>query len=234
MALRRKKKPTLEAAEAEEILRQVLTDCGQEPDTVPMEELSSYSLYREESFRLQRGVLTAALVLFLFLPAMFVQPAFRTSCTPKGERGLPVYRIRVDTLLPVKRVIAVLDGYRLPVYEVNGHEYTIEPTRNGSVNLTVELFNGQSVTEQMDVLYADVTAPRLISFNRSDGKCELCLADDGVGVDFEGIYADFGLGEVIYPESYDRQAGTVVFGEEAAGAMVCIPDHFGNVLKIYL
>jgi hypothetical protein len=221
-------------AEAEAILRLVFIDCGEPPDTTPMEELTSYSLYRKESFRLQRAVLLAALIMFVLVPAFFVQPSFQTSYSPKGERGLPVYTIKVNSILPVKRVVAILGNYRLPVYEVNGHEYTIEPTQNGSVDLTVELFSGQTVSGQLDVKNADVVTPQLLNFTHKDGKYELYLADDGVGVDYEGIYASKESGEIIYPESYDRQEGTVTFGEEVSGARVCIPDYFKNVLKINL
>jgi hypothetical protein len=230
----KQKTPTLEVGEAEEILRLVFIDCGETPDTTPMEELTNYSLYRKESFRLQRTVLAAALVMFVLVPAFFVQPVIETSFSPKGERGLPVYTIKVDTFLPVKRVVAVLGGYRLPVYEVNGHEYTIEPTQNGSVELTVELFNGQSVTGKLDVMNADVTTPRLLNYTHSDGEYDLYLTDDGVGVDYDGIYASTESGEIILPESYDRQNGVVVFGEEVEGTLVCIPDYYKNVLKINL
>jgi hypothetical protein len=231
---RRKDKPVLETAEAEEILRLVFADCGEVQDTIPMEELTSYSLYREESFKLQRSILAAALILFVFVPILFVQPAFRTSFSPKGERGLPVYTIGVDTFLPVKRVTAVLGGVRLPVYEVNSHEYTIEPTKNGAVKLTVELFNGQSVSETLDVTNADVTSPRLLKCVRRGDGYDLYLTDEGVGVDYENIYAVTGSGETVYPESYDRQTGIVSFGEDAAGAQVFIPDYFENILKINL
>lgn len=234
MAGKRKKAPVLKVSEAEKILNQIFKDCGEEPNTIPMDELVSYSLYRKESFRMQMGVLLAALILFILLPALFVQPVFKASYSPKGERGLPVYTVKVDTLLPVKSVTAVLGGYRLPVYEVNGHEYTIEPTKNGSVALTVELFNGQYLSENLDVKNADVTAPRLVNYAFQDGQYELGVTDDGVGVDFEGIYADTSSGETIYPESYDRQTGTVIFGENVAGALVYIPDYFENTLKIKL
>lgn len=231
---RRKKIPALKVEEAEEILNQIFEDCDEEPNTIPMNELVSYSLYRKESFRVQMGVLFAALILFIFLPALFVQPSFVTSYSPKGERGLPVYTVNVNTIFPVKCVTAVLGNYRLPVYEVNGHKYTIEPTKNGSVEVTVELFNGQYVTKKLDVKNVDVASPILVNHVFQDGRYELYLTDDGVGVDFEGIYATTDTGEIIRPESYDRQSGRVIFGEEVSGALVCIPDYYENVLKLIL
>jgi hypothetical protein len=232
--MRKKKEPTLEIWEAEAILRLVFLDCGETPDMRPMEELTDYSLYRKESFWLQRIILIAALIMFMLVPIFFVQPTFQTSYSPKGERGLPVYTITVDGLLPVKRVVAVLDRYRLPVYEVNSHEYTIEPTENGTVDVTVELFNGQLVTGALDVRNADVDKPRLLRYSREQGEYVLYVTDDGVGVDFDDIYAISPSGTVLYPESFDREKGSVIFGENVTGMQICIPDYFGNVLKIAL
>jgi hypothetical protein len=145
-----------------------------------------------------------------------------------------VYSIKISPLLPVKSVTAVLDNYRLPVYEVNGHEYTIEPTKNGNVELTVELFSGQSVSKDLDVRNADVTRPKLLSYAVGSNTYELYLTDDGVGVDYEGIYAETQDGSIIYPENYNRNTGLVVFGANAVDAQVYIPDYFENVLKIKL
>jgi hypothetical protein len=232
--MKKKNEPTLEISEAEAILRLVFLDCGETPDMRPMEELTDYSLYRKESFRLQRVVLMTALIMFMLVPAFFVQPTFKTSYSPKGERGLPVYTIKVESFLPVKRVVAVLDNYRLPVYEVTGHEYTIEPTKNGTVDVTVELFSGQIINGQLDVRNADVETPRLLNYTHEDGEYELYLTDDGVGVDFENIYASSPSGVVLYPESFDREEGSVTFGDDVEGMRVCIPDYFDNVLKINL
>jgi hypothetical protein len=230
----KKKVPKLDVAEAEEILKLVFIDCGEEFEAAPMEALTSYSLYRKESFRLQRAVLLASLILFGMVPVFFVEPKYETTYNPKGERGLPEYTIRIDTLLPVKSVTAVLGGLRLPVYEVNSHEYTIEPTRNGKVELTVELFNRQSVSGELDVRNADVTPPKLVKYTYEEGDYTLTLTDDGVGVDYGSIYASAPSGEVIYPESFDREAGTVTFGDDVLGAEVYIPDYFANTLTLRL
>jgi hypothetical protein len=140
----------------------------------------------------------------------------------------------VESFLPVKRVVAVLDNYRLPVYEVTGHEYTIEPTKNGTVDVTVELFSGQIINGVLDVRNADVETPRLLNYTHEDGEYELYLTDDGVGVDFDNIYASSPSGVVLYPESFDREEGSVTFGDDVEGMRVCIPDYFDNVLKINL
>lgn len=234
MVCKQKIVPRLDVAEAEEILKLVFIDCGEKLDATPMEQLTSYSLYRKESFRLQRAVLAAALILFAMVPAFFVQPVFQTSYSPKGERGLPEYTIKIDGILPVRRVIAIMGEHRLPVYEVNGHEYTIEPTQNGTVNLTVELFSKQSISGELDVKNADVTAPSLLFYSFEDGKYILGVSDEGVGVDFENIYAEDAYGERIRPESYNRETGIVTFDETVHGAQVYIPDFFANTLKLNL
>jgi hypothetical protein len=120
------------------------------------------------------------------------------------------------------------------VYEVTGHEYTIEPTKNGTVDVTVELFSGQIINGVLDVRNADVETPRLLNYTHEDGEYELYLTDDGVGVDFDNIYASSPSGVVLYPESFDREEGSVTFGDDVEGMRICIPDYFDNVLKINL
>ena len=84
---------------------------------MPMEALSAYAVYRRERFFLQRGVLTAGLIVFLLLPLLFLLPEFDVHSVDRGERGLPVYTIEVHSLLPVGKVTAKLGTHALPVYD---------------------------------------------------------------------------------------------------------------------
>ena len=82
-----------DAAAVTEILERIFDACGQEPNTVPMEALASYAVYRRERFTLQKGILTAGLIAFLLMPLLFLMPDFEVWGTDRGERGLPVYKI---------------------------------------------------------------------------------------------------------------------------------------------
>ena len=66
----------MDAGQAAEVLHNVFEECGIKPNSVPMEALTAYSVYRSERFHLQRGVLAAVLILFFLLPFLFVRAGF--------------------------------------------------------------------------------------------------------------------------------------------------------------
>lgn len=222
----------LDKLEAAKILENIFEECEKEPNSVPMEELESYSNYRKESFQIQMIILIGALICFIFLPLMFVSPNFDVTFNTSGERGLPVYEIDISTALPVKKVVAKMNGYRLPVYEVDGHKFTIEPTSNGEVDLTVELINGQWKSRKLAVLEVDSESPRLVDIKKMPDSCSIYVEDDISGIDFESIYAVTKSGKTIYPSDYYRKLGCVVFSTNIDGATVYILDNFKNMLQL--
>lgn len=226
--------PKLDKLEAAKILENIFDECEVEQNTVPMEELTSYSNYRKESFTLQRIILIVALVCFILLPFLFIEPRFRVQFEEKGERGLPVYTIDVETHLPVAKVLAVQNGYRLPVYEVNPHCYTVEPTSNGTVDLTVELFNRQSKSQKLVSQHEDTEEPYLTAFSKEEDGSYIYIADDGSGIAYEEIYAVLLSGEQIKPDAYDSEKGYIYFSEDLKGAEIYVYDNYKNLLCIKL
>ena len=71
---RQRSRRRLDALTAAKVLDAVLDSCGWAENTIPMEALSSYAVYRRECFSLQRNITAAALVLFFLLPLLFVKP----------------------------------------------------------------------------------------------------------------------------------------------------------------
>ena len=125
-----KEKALIDAADATRILGSVFEEAGVEPNTVPMQALTAYSSYRRERFVLLKTALVIAMILFLLLPFMFIPPRYEVTKTDMGDRKLPVYSVDVKSLLPVRSVVASMDGRPLPVYEEDRKHYTIEPTSN--------------------------------------------------------------------------------------------------------
>ncbi len=224
--------PNIDAAEAAHILGNVFEECGVEPNTVPMEALTAYTSYRRERFVLLRTILVVALVLFLLLPILFIPPRYEITKADGGERGLPVYSIDVGSLLPVRSIVATLDGKPLPVYEEDSKHYTVEPTRNGKLDITVGLVNHQTSSTSIDVDSVDAEGPELTG-SRTDGKnVFLKVEDKGIGVDFDGVYAVSGSGKVVKAKGYDRESGEVWFAYPKEKLDVYIPDSIGNTLHI--
>ena len=227
-----KEKALIDAADATRILGSVFEEAGVEPNTVPMQALTAYSSYRRERFVLLKTALVIAIILFLLLPFMFIPPRYEVTKTDMGDRKLPVYSVDVKSLLPVRSVVASMDGRPLPVYEEDRKHYTIEPTRNGKLEVTVGLFNHQQKSHIVEVTTVDAEGPKLTG-SSTDGKTvTLKVEDEGIGVDYEGVYAHDGSGTLIKPVSYDKDKGEVVFAYPKEKIDVYIPDNIGNTLHI--
>ncbi len=226
--------PKMDAASATRILENVFDECEMKPNSVPIEALSAYSSYRKERFALQKTIIVIAMILFLLLPFLFISPSFKVGRSETGERNLPVYTVDVGSVLPVRSVVATLDGKPLPVYEKDAKHYTIEPTRNGRMIVKVGLVNYQKTEKQVNVTSVDSEGPDLVS-SRADGKkVYLKLADKGIGVDFDAIYALSESGKHIRPLDIDEKNSEVVFGYPKGKTDIYVPDNIGNILHLSL
>ena len=229
--------PALDEQFAKQMLENIFEACDMEPNTIPLEVLSSYSNYRRERFALQKLILIVMMVLFLLLPVLFIAPKVTIQETSTGTSTDPIYELNVSSVFPpVSRVTATIDGRNVPVYETGTRQYSIEPTVNGSMTITVVLSNRQYVTEQVEVTGIDRTAPVLVSNEMRNGQLLLYLQDEegGSGIDYENIYAADGTGNQLRPVSWDEETGCVVFDYPAASLNIFVPDHAGNTLQLIL
>lgn len=227
-----KQVPELEMDLAEEILGNVFRECGRRPNSVPMEALSAYTVYRKERFGLQRGLLISMLILFFLLPFLFIDSRFTIDVQAAGERRLPVYVVDVQSPLPVYRVTAKVKGMRLPVYEAAAKTFTIEPTRNGEMTVDVALVNRQNTSATVEVTDVDHRGPVLVSSRVAGGEVRLFVEDEGTGPHLKKAYGQTAGGEIVSPLRTDEAKGMVVFAYPEGDLDVFIPDHIGNVLHL--
>lgn len=217
--------------ETSEILDKVFVSCGKDPNDLPMETLSSYAVYRKERFTFQRAVIAMAIFVFMMLPLLFILPGYTVKVDEKGERGLPVYTVDVSSILPVGKVLASIRDHDLPVYEAGSKEFTVEPTRNGMLNISVELVNRQSVNSSHEVTAVDDKAPELISSGTEGDTLVVKVKDSGIGVDYREIYAVGKSGKVYRPTTADDKVG-IIFDYPEEPWDLYVPDHIGNTLHL--
>lgn len=230
--LKRSSGQILDPQTAEKLLQEVFEACQKEPNTTPADVLRSYRNYRQERYAIQKHVLDAVLLLFFLLPLLFVIPSFSLTPDEHTEPGRPVYQVDVDTFLPVARVTASIDGYSLAVYETDRHTYSVEPTRNGTMTVTVTLANDQYTEHKILVDRVDRTAPSLTSSHQQNGRLRLFLSDTESGVYYDGIYALDPDGVRSEPLFCDPDAGYVEFPCPASTVNIFIPDRTGNLLQL--
>ena len=149
-----------------------------------------------------------------------------------GIRRLPVYTVHVENVLPVHSVKARQKNRMLPVYEADSRTYTIEPTRNGTLQISVALFNRQETSVTMNVEGVDRNGPAFIGSDVIGDLVYLYVKDEGIGVDYDGVYASNAAGIRILPTETDPATGTIVFPYPEEGWDVYIPDHIGNTLHL--
>lgn len=226
--------PMIDPQQAAAVLEHIFEQCGVEPNSIPMEALSAYTVYRSERFHLQKGILVAMLTLFFLLPFLFVRARFTVDMQEDGLRKLPVYTVHVENILPVHSVKARQKNRMLPVYEADARTFTIEPTRNGTLQISVALFNRQETTTVLKVEGVDRKGPAFTGSDVIDGMVYLYVEDDGIGVDYDGVYAANAAGTRVLPTETDPDTGTIVFPYPDEGWDVYIPDHIGNTLHLAL
>ena len=213
--------PALDDQIAKQMLENIFEACDMESNTIP----------------LQRLVLVVIMVLFFLLPVLFIAPKLSIQELPTAVSADPVYELRVTSAFPpVSRVTATIDGRNIPVYETGTRQYSIEPTMNGTMTITVVLSNHQYAVETVEVSGIDRTSPVLVSNELKDGQLLLYLQDEegGSGIDYEHIYAADGTGEQLRPISWDEETGCVVFDYPAASLNIFVPDYAGNTLQLIL
>lgn len=234
--LKFKKTPeiVLDEKTASKILEQVFEKNKVEPNSIPLEVLTSYSSYRKERFALQRTVLVIMMVMFLMLPFLFIAPSFTVDSQSEEYTSTPVYDLTVDSIMPVSRITATIDGRNTPVYEVDAHKYSIEPAVNGQMDVTVTLINKQQKTVTVTVGNVDTEVPMLVSNDWDKDNFYLNLSDNGSGINFAEIKAVDTKGRTIKPVSYNEATGRVVFKYPDEALNVYIPDNAGNTLQLAL
>ena len=227
-----KVKPITQAT-ASQMLANVFDACGAEPNTVPLEVLESYSNYRRERYALQRSVLAILLALFLLMPILFLTPEVVVA-SAKGIPGRPIFEITYSSFLPLRRISAMLNGKKLPVYEMDTGVYPVRPEENGPLEITVTLINEQSTTQSMEVTGVDVTAPELVGSTQEGDKLVIFFRDDSGELDYEGIYAKTAAGEMIAPEAWDPKSMSVTFRFPREALNIFVADRCGNSLQLAL
>lgn len=230
----KKNQPQLDIEEASKILENIFSASQVEPNSIPLDVLTAYSNYRRERFSLQRTILVIIMILFLLLPFLFIAPVFSIESTSPEDAPNPSYQVTLDTFMPVQRVTANIDGHNIPVYETASHIYSIEPSMNGNMTVSITLINHQTITHSVDVKNVDTEAPLVVSNSVDSENIYLYLSDTGTGIDYKNIKAVGLSGQEFYPASYDIASGCVAFEYPPESLNVYIPDHAGNTLQLIL
>lgn len=225
--------PQLNEEMAAAIMANVFAACNQAPSSVPLSVLSSYTEYRRDRYTLQKGILIFILLVFLLLPVCLIAPKFEVAELSRSQTGIPTLQVTVQNWLPVRLVSARVNNQPIPVYESDTDVYTLEPTLNGTLTLTVTLINLQYDIWSTEISGIDATAPTLSGSELQGENLRIFVTDDGVGTDFANAYAIAADGTRLPPVAYSNSQGYVEFAYDQ-DLNFFIPDHNGNTLQLVL
>lgn len=226
--------PVLDEKTADQMLENIFSACEVEPNSIPLTVLTSYSNYRRERFLLQRILLIIIMVFFCIVPLLFITPDIKLTSTDNHAQNKPSYELVVNSFIAVSRVTATIEGSNVPVYATADRTYSVEPTRNGTMTVTVTLKNKQMTTVTCEVTGADTETPVVVSNHYAEDMISLYLSDTGSGVDYEKIKAIDLDGKEVSPYSYDENEDVVVFAYPEKSLNIYIPDKTGNTLQLIL
>lgn len=232
--LKKPKGPELDEKTASQMLANIFDACEVEPNSIPLTVLTSYSNYRRERFLLQRIVLIIIMLFFCLVPLLFIAPDIQLNLKEEGIKNKPAYELVVDTFIPVSRITATINGSNIPVYEVADRTYSIEPTLNGTMTVTVTLKNRQFSSVTCEVDGVDTDSPVVISDKMADDQIYLYLSDPDSGIDYENISAMDIEGKEVKAAFYDEEGNYIVFDYPDKSLNIYIPDKMGNTLHLIL
>lgn len=226
--------PVLDEKTAGQMLQNIFDACEVEPNSVPLSVLTSYSNYRRERFLLQRLLLGIIMLCFCLVPLLFITPDMQLNLQDSGVKGKPSYVLAVNSLIPISRITATVDGRYVPVYEIGNKTYSVEPVSNGTMIVTVTLKNHQFSSESFNVTGVDTSSPVVLSDRLAGGQVYLYMSDLDSGIDYEGISATDIDGKEVLPVFYDESQNYVVFDYPEKSLNIYIPDKVGNTLHLIL
>ena len=228
-------RPKLNKDTASKLLANVFDACGQEPNTIPLEKLASYSEYRKEKYSFQKVLIVIILIIFLLLPLFFISPKIQVVRITDDTAKTPIYEITVSSwFMPVSSVTASIDSHGVMVYEAGERTYTVEPTLNGILRIKATLLNRQYAVKDIIVNKVDIVSPQLVNQAKIGNKLYLYLHDADLGIDFENVYGETLSGEKVYPVQIDEEQELIVFDFPSESTNIYIPDNRNNVLQIVL
>lgn len=218
---------------AARMLENIFLSCNKEPNTVPLQTLTTYSNYRKERYSLQRTVLLVMLTLFALLPLLFITTGFSIQNTKAGED--PVYYVQPRVKLPVRQVSALINGEPQKVSKLENGGYAIYPERNGPMQITMTLFNLQASTQTVTVTdTTDYEKPQLKSSRRAGNFLMLYLSDNLSGINGMGISVEDSEGNSLSDFRFDTDNNCLTIPYTKEKRHIRIPDYSGNVKDIFL
>lgn len=235
---RKVQRPALTGREKELLLSELLDSLGLPDNSIPLEYIQEYDIYRGRRTSTMRWIIAIAALVLIAVPLLFLNPDVKVEKSQSSNKytGLPSYSLEVSSMMPVRSVVATVTdkegSQAVPVMQENENTYTLLPRTDGKMTVTVKTAGRGIRKSSVKVRSFDTWPPVLVSTSSKDGHLILHLSDKGSGVDFSRIAAEDEEGNKVDVLSSDSDNNTVAFDYPEKSFKVTVPDKAGNVLHL--
>lgn len=181
------------------------------------------------------------LLLFYILPFFVVNGIIFYLATAKPKYHLEMgethdyisttVTLTIDSYLPTRNLSLSLNGETLTPEKKDRKTYTVAITQNGTVEASLENFNGMSVVQFENISILDDTPPKIANYKVEDDILTVQLSDSQSGIDFNSIYAIDSVGTHLTPASVDKFKSEVTFELDKHGLTMYVSDLCGNQVE---
>lgn len=205
--------------------------------------MNQYTYQRSRTTQRTRtsGTDWKTLLLFYILPFVVVngiifylvtaKPKYEVTVGETHDYMTTTMTFKIQSFLPTKNLSIAINGEQLELEKTGSKTYTASITQNGTIEISLENFNGMSTVSFEHVNILDDGLPAIASYEIEDGVLTLSLADSQSGVDFSSIHALDSDGVMVLPQSIDKLNGTVSLPMDPDGLTLFVSDMSGNTLE---
>lgn len=179
-----------------------------------------------------------SLLLFYILPFIVINGFIFFLVTAKPKYEVVVgethdyltadMNLTIKSIFPTKNLSVSINGEPLELEQLSKKTYKATITQNGTVEVSLEHFNGMVTSTFEHVSVLDDEPPAVSKYSVADGILSITLSDSQSGVDFSSIYAVDSTGVNMAPLSVDKLTSEVTFPIDDEGLTLFASDMAGK------
>ncbi len=225
-----KQNSTMTLETAEQLLDSIFMQVGSESHSVPIESLLAYHKYRSSKSYLQKFLILMSLSMLLIFPFFGVKPLMTvTAADERSTSNQSHYIIDVDCLIPMRTVIAKINGKDVTVMIEGDKIYEATAMENGPMVVTATAVNGKKVSIAVNVTNIDKIKPLVSDYSVEGGQLKVYVHDADSGINYNKCaiirHSD---SSVHMPLEHDSTTGYMLFDFYENDSSLVIYDRANN------
>lgn len=227
--------PPLTSDIREHMITDILSSVGAPEMQKPIQDIIHYNNYRKLRARLIRAILIIVLSASAVSPLLFSKPHCSVKMATSGNTSSQIIQLSVKSMMPITSVTAMVNGELMPVSRKSRSRYTIQPTRNGKMTITVTTANGRTDTLTQNITDVDDEPPQVTASRYAYGILSLTLSDNSQTISKSAVSLSDDDGNIYNPTHYSAQTNCFDYKVPSHHTYILqAEDPNGNVLWTYV